>query len=227
MAQHQQLSVLGHVTAEQDRHGTQNTAGCTVRKRQEHQARIAARQPQASRAQVTGPIVFPSPTGLLPATPTPPPPPPPWTGLCPVTAGTWELPYDDGTTQQTATYTSAAAIGTPGTGLAIDHVDPKADAWNAGLWSVPSTTAGRLQISDFANDIEGPELWAVSWSTNSSKGDSRPDEWLPDNKDVVCTYVKAWITVKYEWNLSVLTTPNQGQLYSKKDVLQRTLNGCP
>ena len=132
------------------------------------------------------------------------PAPPPWTGLCPVTAGTWELPYGNGTTQQTATYGSTADIAA---GIAIDHVVPKADAWNAGFWSYASDPAGQKEIKDFANDMESPELWAVSSSTNSSKQDSRPDQWMPRNTGVECTYAKAWIIVKYEWYLAVLTTP--------------------
>lgn len=65
MAQHQQLSILGHLTTEQHRHGTQNTARDAVRERQKHPARISARPSNAARAKVTGPIVFPSPTGAV------------------------------------------------------------------------------------------------------------------------------------------------------------------
>jgi hypothetical protein len=158
--------------------------------------------------------------------PTPTPPPATLNGLCPVTAGTWELPYNDGTTPQTATFTNASDIGSP-SGMAIDHVVPKADAWNAGLWSDASLPGGSAEITQFANDFNGPELWAVSSSTNSSKGDSRPDEWLPFNAGAECTYAKAWVTVKYEWNLSVLTTSAPGNTLSEKDVLQNILNGCP
>ena len=63
MPQHQQLSILRHLTAEQDRHGTQDTARYTVRDRQEHRARISARPSKAACTQVTGAIAFPSPTG--------------------------------------------------------------------------------------------------------------------------------------------------------------------
>lgn len=163
-------------------------------------------------------------SGLQPPAPTPPPA--TLNGLCPVTAGTWELPYNDGTTPQTATFTNANDIGSP-SGMAIDHVVPKADAWNAGLWSDVSFPGGPAEITQFANDFNGPELWAVSSSTNSSKGDSRPDEWLPFNAGVECTYAKAWVTVKYEWNLNVLTTAAPGNTLSEKDVLQNILNGCP
>lgn len=164
------------------------------------------------------------PQTLQPPTPTPLPA--SWSTLCPVTAGTWELPYNDGTTQQTASFTSTADIGSP-SGIAIDHVVPKADAWYSGMWQEDSSPAGRKAISDFANDKGGPELWAVSSVTNSAKGDKRPDQWLPDNVGARCDYVKAWITVKYEWGLNILTVPVPGKPYSEMGVLQNTLSGCP
>jgi hypothetical protein len=157
---------------------------------------------------------------LKPPTPTPQTS---WKGLCPVTAGTWELPYDNGTSQQTATYSTAPDIAN---GIEIDHIVPKKEGWNSGLWALAQNGFPKV-IKDFTNDDKAPELWAVSATTNAQKQESRPDQWMPDNTGVYCTYIKAWVAVKYKWELAVLTTPDPNNIYSEKDVLQNVLNGCP
>ncbi len=104
---------------------------------------------------------------------------------CAATAGSWYSPYDG------VTWSSAADID-------IDHMVPLAEAWSSGAWAW--TTAHR---QDYANDLGGPELWAVTDNVNQSKGDQDPAEWQPSRTAFRCTYARAWIQVKYYYNLSV------------------------
>jgi hypothetical protein len=62
------------------------------------------------------------------------------------------------------------------------------------------TTAQRQA---FANDISGPQLWAVTDNVNQSKGDKSPDSWKPPLTSFYCTYARAWIQVKSTYKLSV------------------------
>ena len=82
-------------------------------------------------------------------------------------------------------------------GLDVDHMVPLAEAWDSGAskWDA----AKREQ---YANDM-GDEnaLIAVTATTNRSKSDQDPGDWLPA-KDV-CTYVKNWVHVKLRWSLTV------------------------
>ncbi|MFJ9542760.1 HNH endonuclease family protein [Streptomyces sp. NPDC101225] len=104
---------------------------------------------------------------------------------CTATSGTWYSQYDGVTTTNPSTFD-------------IDHVVPLAEAWDSGAsaW----TTAQRQA---FANDVTRPQLIAVSASSNRSKGDDDPAEWVPTRAAYVCTYVRAWVQVKYYYDLSV------------------------
>jgi hypothetical protein len=62
------------------------------------------------------------------------------------------------------------------------------------------TTAER---EAFANDIDGPQLWAVTDEVNQSKSDQSPDEWKPPLSSFYCTYACAWIQVKSTYSLSI------------------------
>jgi hypothetical protein len=104
---------------------------------------------------------------------------------CAPTAGSWFSPYDG------ATWTNPADVD-------IDHMVPLAEAWASGAWSW--TTARR---QDYANDLGGPELWAVTDNVNQSKGDKDPAEWQPSRTAFRCTYARAWIQVKWFYGLSV------------------------
>lgn len=105
---------------------------------------------------------------------------------CRITSGNWVSAYDGVRTQDLATFD-------------IDHMVPLAEAWDSGarLWDARTR-------QDFANDLgfDG-SLIAVSASSNRSKGDRDPAEWLPPNANYRCTYVITWIAVKYRWSLSV------------------------
>ncbi|MFI9647768.1 HNH endonuclease family protein [Streptomyces sp. NPDC052040] len=119
---------------------------------------------------------------------------------CAATGGSWYSPYDG------ATWTAASDLD-------IDHLVPLAEAWDSGAskW----TTAQRQA---FANDVTRPQLLAVTDNVNQAKGDQDPATWMPSRADYRCTYVRAWVQVKYYYNLSV--DP------AEKTALQNDLSGC-
>jgi hypothetical protein len=104
---------------------------------------------------------------------------------CYPTSGSWYSPYDG------ATWTNPADVD-------IDHMVPLAEAWSSGAWAW--TTAQRQA---YANDLGGPELWAVTDNVNQSKGDQDPATWQPPRTAFRCTYARAWIQVKWYYNLTV------------------------
>lgn len=104
---------------------------------------------------------------------------------CAATSGSWYSPYDG------ATWYNAADID-------IDHMVPLAEAWRSGAWAW--TTARR---QTYANDLGGPELWAVTDNVNQAKGDKDPARWQPPRAAFRCTYARAWIQVKWYYGLSV------------------------
>src|SRR4051812_3478495 len=104
---------------------------------------------------------------------------------CAATSGSWYSPYD-GTTWYAAS------------DLDIDHLVPLAEAWDSGAskWTTSQRQA-------FANDITRPQLLAVTDNVNQAKGDQDPATWVPPRSSYVCTYVRAWVQVKYYYDLSV------------------------
>ncbi|MFD2765441.1 HNH endonuclease family protein [Micromonospora eburnea] len=104
---------------------------------------------------------------------------------CYPTSGSWYSPYDG------ATWTNPADID-------IDHMVPLAEAWRSGAWAW--TTSAR---QTYANDLGGPELWAVTDNVNQAKGDQDPARWKPSRAAFHCTYARAWIQVKWYYNLTV------------------------
>ncbi|KAG8953177.1 hypothetical protein FRC03_011909 [Tulasnella sp. 419] len=104
---------------------------------------------------------------------------------CASTSGSWYSPYDG------VTWSAAADVD-------IDHVVPLKEAWVSGAryW----TTAQRQA---FANDLTRPQLIAVTDDVNQAKGDQDPAEWMPSLASYKCTYLRAWVEVKYYYNLSV------------------------
>ncbi|MFI5679463.1 HNH endonuclease family protein [Streptomyces cellulosae] len=104
---------------------------------------------------------------------------------CAATSGSWYSPYDG------ATWTAASDLD-------IDHLVPLAEAWDSGAgdW----TTARRQA---FANDLTRPQLIAVTDNVNQAKGDQDPATWMPSRTAYRCTYVRAWVQVKYYYDLSV------------------------
>ncbi|MEV4173823.1 HNH endonuclease family protein [Nonomuraea sp. NPDC049709] len=119
---------------------------------------------------------------------------------CAATSGRWYSPYDG------ATWTAASDVD-------IDHMVPLAEAWASGAWN---WTTSRRQ--SFANDLNGPQLWAVTDNVNQSKGDQDPAQWKPSLTSFRCTYARAWIQVKYTWGLSVDS--------AEKSALNSMLGSC-
>lgn len=104
---------------------------------------------------------------------------------CAATSGSWYSPYDEETWTQTSD-------------VDIDHMVPLADAWRSGAssWTTDQREA-------FANDLDSPQLWAVTDNVNQSKGDKSPDEWKPPSQGEWCEYSRAYIHVKYLYDLTV------------------------
>lgn len=119
---------------------------------------------------------------------------------CAPVSGSWYSPYDG------ATWYSASDVD-------IDHMVPLAEAWSSGAWAW--TTSKRR---DFANDLGGPELWAVTDDVNQAKGDKDPAEWQPPRAAERCRYARAWIQVKWYWGLTVDS--------AEKAALQAMLATC-
>ncbi|MDC0768238.1 HNH endonuclease family protein [Streptomyces sp. HD] len=104
---------------------------------------------------------------------------------CAAVSGSWYSVYDG------ATWTAASDLD-------IDHLVPLAEAWDSGA---DSWTTSRRQ--SFANDLTRPQLIAVTDNVNQAKGDQDPAQWMPSRTDYRCTYVRAWVQVKYYYGLSV------------------------
>ena len=78
------------------------------------------------------------------------------------------------------------------------------------------TTARRQAL---ANDLTRPQLIAVTGRVNQSKGDKDPAEWMPPEGSYACTYVRAWVTVKHFYDLSV----DEAEF----TALEEILDSCP
>ncbi|QOV38651.1 HNH endonuclease [Streptomyces ferrugineus] len=104
---------------------------------------------------------------------------------CAATSGSWYSPYEG------ATWTAASDVD-------IDHLVPLAEAWDSGA---DGWTTSRRQ--SFANDLTRPQLIAVTDNVNQAKSDKDPAEWMPSRTAYRCTYVRAWVQVKYYYDLSV------------------------
>ncbi|MET7379333.1 HNH endonuclease family protein [Streptomyces sp. NPDC005526] len=119
---------------------------------------------------------------------------------CAATSGSWYSPYDG------ATWTAASDLD-------IDHLVPLAEAWDSGA---SKWTTSRRQA--FANDLTRPQLLAVTDNVNQAKGDQDPATWVPSRSAYLCTYVRAWVQVKYYYGLSVDS--------AEKSALQGYLANC-
>ena len=121
---------------------------------------------------------------------------------CSLSGGRWLSLYDG------LTFTDPAD-------LQIDHVVALAEAWDSGA---SAWTPERRR--DFANDLGEPwPLIAVSASSNQSKSDSDPADWVPPAATAECPFVSAWIATKARWNLAV--DPRE------RDALATDIGDCP
>jgi hypothetical protein len=107
-------------------------------------------------------------------------------GDCDLVGGSWYSVYDGVTTTDPSDFD-------------IDHVVALKEAWDSGAYAWTAS-----QRRAFANDLANPEaLIAVSASSNRSKSDKDPADWLPPNQSYHCTYIEHWMKVKIFWKLSV------------------------
>lgn len=95
----------------------------------------------------------------------------------------------------------------------VDHMVPLAEAWDSGARRWTAGTRKR-----FANDLgDGRSLVAVSASSNRSKSDADPADWLP-RPGARCRYVREYAAVKTRWRLTV----NRAE----KRAMLRVARGC-
>ncbi|KAF2096011.1 secreted protein [Rhizodiscina lignyota] len=119
---------------------------------------------------------------------------------CSAKSGSWYSPYDG------ATWTSPSDVD-------IDHVVPLSNAWKSGA---SSWTTDQRQA--FANDLDNPQLVAVTDNVNESKGDRGPDEWQPPLASFHCTYAEMYIRIKYLYDLTITS--------AEKTALSSMLDTC-
>lgn len=118
---------------------------------------------------------------------------------CKVVNGKWVSQYDGVSTTNASNFD-------------IDHFVPLKEAWDSGAWRWDSSTRQR-----YANDQGyALSLIAVSASSNRSKSDRDPSDWLPDEN--LCLYAKSWIGVKFRWRLSADS--------QEKNKLRQLLSNC-
>lgn len=105
---------------------------------------------------------------------------------CGISSGSWVSLYD-------------GLVFTDPSGLDIDHVVALAEAWDSGAYGWSADRRER-----FANDLGVSwSLIAVSASSNRSKSDQDPADWLPPSSGYLCPYLADWLVVKVRWSLSV------------------------
>lgn len=105
---------------------------------------------------------------------------------CELSGGEWFSKYDNAVTTDPSLFD-------------IDHLVPLKEAWVSG-----ASSWTKAQRDEFANDLGVPyALIAVSASSNRSKSDQDPAEWMPEKSTYHCTYATEWVLVKYRWGLTV------------------------
>lgn len=119
---------------------------------------------------------------------------------CRVRDGTWHSAFD------------GEVLHDP-SDLDIDHMVPLANAWRAG-----ASDWDDERRADFANDLDTPQLIAVSATSNRAKGDQDPSEWKPPERGYWCRYAHDWVVVKHHWELRVTA--------QEKDALTEMLETC-
>jgi len=123
---------------------------------------------------------------------------------CTVVAGNWWSPYDDRWFEDPSE-------------IDIDHVVPLKEAWDSGARLWPATA-----LRAFANDLtDVRSLRAVSASSNRSKGDKDPSNWLPPNGADLCRYLGDWVSIKVRWRLSM----DQSEFGRVRNLLIGPCNG--
>jgi hypothetical protein len=121
-------------------------------------------------------------------------------GGCDLSGGQWYSPYDKVTTNNPSDFD-------------IDHFVPLNEAWQSGAYAWSST-----KRKEFANDLGfAKSLIAVTASSNRSKSDRDPPNWIPRNYDYLCEYVTSWVEVKLRWGLTADQPEIDALLYYSED----------
>ena len=98
--------------------------------------------------------------------------------------------------------------------LDVDHMVPLAEAWDSGA---SSWDAAKKEM--YANDQTDPRhLIAVTGTSNRSKSDQDPTDWMPTNKAYACEYITNWISIKVRWSLTIDS--------KEKTAIESILKGC-
>lgn len=116
---------------------------------------------------------------------------------CTLSGGAWFSYYDNKTTTDPSTFD-------------IDHLTPLAEAWDSGAYRWDADTRMR-----YANDLDDQRsLVAVTASSNRSKSDRDPNEWMPPSTstNVACRYLVEWVATKTRWSLSIDTAEKNALL---------------
>jgi hypothetical protein len=123
---------------------------------------------------------------------------------CDVQRGKWRSYYDGVITRRSTTFD-------------IDHLVPLAEAWDSGARRWSAGTRER-----YANDLGDPRsLVAVTASSNRTKSDQDPAEWMP--RLAKCQYVRQWVVVKLRWSLKVNSSEKRALLEQASRCTNRLL----
>ena len=132
---------------------------------------------------------------------------------CRVIAGQWVGPW-------------TGEVFTDASDVDIDHHVPLGHAHLSGGWR---WSPERKRA--YANDLTDPaSLQVTSAPVNRSKGKNPPDEWRPDEFASWCRYAADWITVKDQWDLTVIAAEVSalgGMLSTCDDARSWGLSGPP
>ncbi|WP_280340056.1 HNH endonuclease family protein [Nocardia neocaledoniensis] len=125
-------------------------------------------------------------------------------GRCVVVEGVLADPY---------TGTEITFRKSDGGRVQIDHVYPLAAAWDMGAaeWTP-------RQRARFANDLS-VNLLATGATTNQSKGDDTPADWLPPSRPNHCFYAAKYLTAALDYDLPITAADNA--------ALHEVARGCP
>ncbi|MFF3437137.1 DUF1524 domain-containing protein [Streptosporangium sp. NPDC002721] len=104
---------------------------------------------------------------------------------CRAVSGSWYSAYDG------RTLSSVKEVD-------VSHIVPPANAWRSG-----ADTWTDAERENFANDLERPQLLAVSAASNRDRDDRGPEAWKPPLAASRCMYARAWADVKYHYRLTV------------------------
>ena len=129
---------------------------------------------------------------------------------CSISGGKWVSAYDLQETTDSSTFD-------------VDHMVPLKEAWDSGAWNWSSAAR-----QAFANDLTyAHSLIAVSASSNRSKSDRDPTDWLPTNSEYRCEYTVAWVQVKARWKLSIDSAEKSKLLDLAADCGNKPLEFAP